>query len=82
MAAQQTELVDFYVAPYEGTAGAIRTWFVYRGSPQSTYVAVCDSRQEALSRAVAMSKSQRFLGKTSVVYVRETPGGAWRILQD
>ena len=82
MAAQQTELVDFYVAPYEGSAGTIRTWFVYRGNPRSTYVAVCDSRDEAIARAIAMSKSQRGIGKASVVYVRETPDEAWRILPD
>ena len=80
MAAQQTELVDFYVTPYGGTHGAIRTWFVHRGNPQATYVAVCETRDEAVGRALAMSKSQRAVGKTSVVYVRETPNGTWRIL--
>jgi hypothetical protein len=82
MAAQQTELVDFYVTPFKGTDGVIRTWFVHRGNPRSTYVAVCDSRQEAVNRAIAMSKSQRVLGKTSVVYVREDSGAAWKILPD
>jgi len=82
MAAQQTELVDFYVSPYESSSGDIRTWFVYRGNPRSTYVAVCDSREEAMTRAIAMSKSQRYLGKSSVVYARETIGHAWRILPD
>ena len=82
MAAQQTELVDFYVAPFEGTVGVVRTWLVRRGSPTSTFVAVCSSRDEALQRATAMSRSQRRIGKTSVVYVQEKPGGAWRILAD
>jgi len=82
MAAQETELVDFYVTPFEGTIGVIRTWFVHRGSPHSTYVAVCESREDAIARAIAMSKSQRRIGKTSVVYVREKPTGNWRILPD
>ena len=81
MAAQQTELVDFYVTPFEGVSSAFvpSAWFVHRGSPNSTYVAVCDTRDDAITRAVAMSKSQRLLGKTSVVYVREAVRKPWRI---
>lgn len=80
MAAEQTEVVDFYVTPFEGTAGANGVWFVHRGSPRSTYVAVCDNRDEAVTRAVAMSKSQHVLGRLSAVYLRETPNATWRML--
>ena len=82
MAAQQIEAVDFYVAPFEGAIGVLRIWVVHRGSPSATYVAVCESREDALSRAIAMSKSQRQIGKTSVVHIREKPGATWRILPD
>ena len=82
MAALQRELVDFYVVPHESSDGTIRTWFVHRGNPRATYVAVCDSREEAMIRAVAMSKSQRAIGKTSVVYVRETLAAPWEILPE
>jgi len=82
MAAQQTELVDFYVSPFEGTTGVVRAWLVHRASPRSAYVAVCESRDEAIARAVAMAKSQRVIGKTSVVYVREKHAAPWRIHAD
>ena len=82
MVAQQIEAVDFYVTPFEGAIGVIRTWVVHRGSPSATYVAVCESREDALSRAIAMSKSQRRIGKASVVHIREKPGAAWRIVPD
>ena len=82
MAAREVETVDFFVAPYEGSQNTLRTWLVRRGSPTSTYVAVCTTRAEALARAMAMSRSQRRIGKNSVVQFQEALGGAWSIVSE
>lgn len=82
MAALEVETVDFFVSPYQGSLSTLRTWLVRRGSPSSTYVAVCTTRAEAVARAVAMSRSQRHIGKSSVVQIQESIGGRWSILAD